>query len=107
MDDDLIIPTEVNNILVFVDEHTTATDGLYELREGLLEEFKNGTFNFKYDKFFPPLFPQMNNVDVCYCNSEKQALIRASDIVANRVYYHSISNKLDRISDKVFLTYLP
>lgn len=105
--DEKIIVDEVKNIHVFVDEHTTATNGLYELREGLQEEFKHGTFNFKYDKFFPPLFPNMLNVDVCHCNSAKHALIRAADIIANRVYFHAKSDQLDKIYNRVYLTRLP
>lgn len=98
---------DVKNIYVYVDEHTTATNGLYELREGLQEEFKHGTFNGKYDKFFPPLFPNMLNVDVYHCNSAKNALVRAADIIANRVYFHANNSKLDRVNDHVYITYLP
>ncbi len=47
IDNNIIIPSDVNNINVFVDEHTTATNGCYELREGLLNEFKHGTFNYE------------------------------------------------------------
>ena len=43
---------EVENIYIYADEHTTATNGRYELKEGLEQEFKNGTYNYGYDKFF-------------------------------------------------------
>lgn len=39
-------PLAVDNIYIRFDEHTTATDGKYELRESIEEEFKHGTFNF-------------------------------------------------------------
>lgn len=45
MNKGLFSASDVNNIHFYVDEHTTATDGLYELREALLQEFKEGTFN--------------------------------------------------------------
>lgn len=35
------------------------TDGRYELRENLLNEFKIGTFNSNYKSFFPPIFPNL------------------------------------------------
>lgn len=81
-----INPEEVKNIYVFVDEHTTATNGRYELREGLLQEFKYGTFNSNYMIYHPPLFPEMEGVDVKYLDSGTQPLIRLSDIIANRIY---------------------
>lgn len=42
----------MGNVFVYNDEHTTATNGRYELREGLEQEFKLGTYNMRYDKFF-------------------------------------------------------
>lgn len=102
-----IIPDEVKYINVFFDEHTTATSGLYELREGLLQEFKDGSYNKKWNKFYPPLFDNLAGLNLQYCNSEKHALIRASDIVANKIYYHVRENDLKTIEKKVFITELP
>ena len=92
---------------IHVDEHTTATNGRYELREGLEQEFKIGTFNMKYDKFFPPLFPNMKSLDLDYCNSAKVTLIRAADIVANKIYFETINNRYDNLCEKVHMTILP
>lgn len=100
-------PTNINMMYVFMDEHTTATNGRYELREGLEQEFKSGTFNMQYDRFFPPLFPSLSAVDLQYCNSSKKVLIRAADIVANRIYKDAISNKLCELNNKVYLHNLP
>ena len=72
----------------FVDEHTTATDGKYELREALEQEFRFGTYNWNYSVFFPPLFPNVKTVDVCFCNSSKVTLVRAADIIANKIYHN-------------------
>lgn len=105
--DGSIIVNEVENIYIYADEHTTATNGRYELKEGLEQEFKNGTYNYKYDKFFPPLFPRMTGISLEFCNSEQRTLIRAADIVANRIYTQAIRNNLDDIRDKVILTCLP
>lgn len=75
-----------------MDEHTTATNGRYELREALENEFKNGTYNMTWEKYFPPLFPGMKSVDLKLKDSKQDALIRAADIVANRLYW-AASNK--------------
>ncbi len=90
--DKIISPNDVLNIYFFVDEHTTATNGRYELQESLEQEFKYGTYNWDYSKAFPPLFPNLRSVTVEFCNSEKRTLIRAADIVANNIYYHANSN---------------
>jgi len=102
-----ITPNEVNSLNIFCDEHTTATNGFYQLKEGLEEEFKRGTHNFHYNKFFPPLFPNMNNVNLQYCNSATNALIRGADIVANRVYFKANKNNCSDLHSKVICTHLP
>lgn len=96
---------ELQKQYLFQDEHSTATDGLYELRESLLNEFKYGTHNWNYRKFFPPLFPKIKNVDVQFCESKKNRLIRCADIIANRVYYCAVNNKIVELRNKVFLSF--
>ena len=84
----------VDNIFLYNDEHSTATNGRYELREGLEQEFKLGTYNMQYDKFFPPLFETMQGLHLKFCDSKKVTLVRAADIVANRIYYMALNRKL-------------
>ena len=85
-------PSNIDTIFVNVDEHTTATDGLYELRENLLNEFKFGTWNFEYDKFFNPIFKNLKDVVVNFCDSGKTRLVRAADIIANHCFYSANKN---------------
>ncbi|WP_296003711.1 DUF3800 domain-containing protein [uncultured Veillonella sp.] len=89
--------TEVTDLHFYVDEHSTATNGRYELRESLEGEFKNGTHNWNYTTYFPPLFENLNSVDVVFCNSKQHYLVRASDIIANRIYYLSRHNNLEKL----------
>ncbi len=105
----LIEPSAVEGLCFFVDEHTTATDGKYELREGLEQELKIGTFNYSYDRFFEPIFPYLKKLELSFCNSESQPLVRAADIVANRLYYSARSNKLRELLNKkdLHITFLP
>lgn len=101
------IKSEAEMIIVNADEHTTATNGRYELREGLLSEFKNGTYNMKYDKFYAPVFDRLKDVHVNYCDSEKKTLVRCADIVANKIYHSATRGKrMDEIPNLI-LTYLP
>ena len=96
----LIIPEVVENIYFFVDEHNTATNGIYELQEGLEQEFKKGTYNYNWQKYFPPIFPSVCSVRVNYCNSEKKTLIRSADIIANRLRFYATQNNLYTFNKK-------
>lgn len=82
-----IDPNSVSKIRFYADEHTTATDGCYELREALEREFKIGTFNQKWSKFYPPIFPNLVSVELKFCDSKVKPLIRGADIVANKIYH--------------------
>lgn len=104
----IIVPSEVNNMFFFVDTHTTATDGRYELRSALEQEFKIGTFNYCWSHFFPPIFPQLKQLDLKLCNSKKITLVRAADIVANRLFYEVTTGLSDfENKDNVHVTHLP
>lgn len=87
-----IVADNITGIYFFVDEHTTATNGIYELRESLEQEFKYGTYNYDWMTFHPPIFPNLQIVKVEYCNSATKTLVRAADIVANHVYHEAIEN---------------
>ena len=97
---------EIERIHIYCDEHTTATNGRYELREGLEQEFKNGTYNFNYDKFFPPIFPSLKELNLYFCNSRTTTLVRAADIVANRIYHAALERKFEQL-DKIHFITLP
>lgn len=92
----IIKPDEVENLYFFADEHTTATDGRYELRENLEQEFKYGTYNYNYSCFFPPIFSNLQSVDLRFCNSSTVTLIRAADITANRLFFKAENNQLEK-----------
>lgn len=96
----VIDPSDVCKIRFYADEHATATDGRYELREALEQEFKIGTFNWKWNVFHKPLFPNLQSVDLRFCDSKNQALIRAADIIANRIYFCAISKDLNSIRNR-------
>jgi len=89
---------DVQNLYFYVDEHTTATNGRYELREALEQEFKMGTYNWSYQTFFPPIFPSMETVNMAYCNSKNKLLVRAADIVANKIYHCAIENNYEKLA---------
>lgn len=93
----IIIEADIDRLYFYVDEHTTATNGKYELREGLEQELKNGTYNREYSKFFPPIFPSISDINLQFCNSKSKILIRSADIVANRIYYLARTKQYNRL----------
>ena len=103
-----IDPAAVENIYFLVDEHSTATDGCYELRESLEKEFKIGMWNFEYMIFHKPLFPNVKSVNLQYCNSAKKTLVRSADIIANHIFFYANTN-LGKIpsENKLFIYYHP
>lgn len=103
-----IDPETVQNLYFFADEHSTATNCRYELRESLEQEFKLGTYNYNWSSFFPPLFLNMSSVHMKFCNSEKITLIRAADIVANHVNYMARTGKqLYDLPNNLYVLILP
>lgn len=96
---ELINPDEIKNIYFYVDEHTTATNGKYELEQALEQEFKFGTYNYNYCKYFPPIFPSMNSVNVTFCDSSSKLLVRAADIIANKIYYYTVNNEISNLDN--------
>lgn len=101
MRDEVFFANEVENIFVRMDEHNTATNGRYELQEGLEEEFKYGTVNFDYDSFYPPIFPTMGEVKFEMRDSAQDPLIRAADMIANRLYYCARIQNYDLVRNKM------
>jgi len=98
----------VEHIYFCVDQHTTATDGRYELKEALEQELKIGTFNYRYDTFFPPVFPKVTSIDLSFYDSKKQPLIRAADIIANKVLDSAYNNKISLLRDeRMYVIVLP
>lgn len=98
----------LQNLNFYIDEHSTATNGRYELQEGLLQELKHGTFNYQYTHFFEPLLPDLKSINLSFCNSEKTTLIRAADIIANKVYFYAVNNIIDDLKcDNLFIDLHP
>ena len=100
-------PADVTSLQVCVDEHATATDGRYELQEALEQEFKVGTFNYMWTQYFPPIFPNIQNVSLRLYDSKVNTLIRAADIVANHIYHDCMSGGKMQIKPNLHITNFP
>nr|DAJ55801.1 MAG TPA: hypothetical protein [Caudoviricetes sp.]DAW29289.1 MAG TPA: hypothetical protein [Caudoviricetes sp.] len=98
---------DVKHLRFALDEHTTATNGKYELKESLIEELKNGTFNYNYQHFFKPPFPGIESLNLKYYDSRSKTLIRAADIIANVTLHNATKGSLDKLEDRQFIMRLP
>lgn len=108
MDFNIFSKGDVERIIVNYDEHTTATNGRYELREALLQELKIGTFNYDYQCFFPPLLDTLLDVQTNICDSKNVTLVRAADIIANCVYHSALKDFNFRPKNsKIFIKRFP
>lgn len=103
----VISANEVEDVIVYFDQHLTATDGLYELREGMEQEFKHGTVNFRYNTFHKPIFPNMRSIELMYKDSRSSLLVRASDIVANKAFNYARSGGILNFRDKAIVVMFP
>lgn len=90
------------------DQHHTATDGEYELREMLVQLFKEGRFNEDFSIYSKPLFKNTTKVSLVLADSKKSILVRAADIIANRLYFEANKGSLPSLEDSnMVITRLP
>ncbi len=79
----------------FMDEHHSATDGKYELRESLDADLNIGTYSPSWNLFHKPLFEQKKAyIDCRFCDSKKTTLVRLADIVANHLFHKALEMRL-------------
>lgn len=92
-------------LFVNIDQQGFATNGLYGLGDGILEELKYGITNFNYGTFYPPILDGKFIVHTKSCVSENDYLIQAADILANRIWssYEKQLIELRRIPNHTFL----
>lgn len=95
------------NLHISIDEQLTATDGIYGLQETIKEELQYGISNYDYGVFHKPLFSENVLVDVKYCESKKNYMIQACDILANRIFasYRDNIPELRQIPNHINLTF--
>ncbi|MCQ2427412.1 MAG: DUF3800 domain-containing protein [Clostridia bacterium] len=104
----IIYPDEVEAVYFNVDEHSTATDGLYELEEALERDLKLGMLEYSSMTFKEPMFKNAKTVDVRYCQSSSTTLVRAADIIANHLFYEANrQNGVIEYDEKLHVFYHP
>ena len=77
--------------------------------EAIEQELKKGTYNYNYNTYYEPILPSVKSIELKYCNSSKIPLIRAADIVANKIYTTTLRNELHTLKNKstMYIEILP
>lgn len=62
----------------------------------------------RFDKFFEPIFSNTQSLRVILADSKDNILVRAADIIANRVYFEANNGSLRSLRGKnITITRLP
>ncbi|QJR43940.1 DUF3800 domain-containing protein [Mycoplasma miroungirhinis] len=92
---------EINSINFFLDQRPTSTSGWYELCQSIKKELKFGKYDEKFLNFREGIIPTVKNIELKYLDSKSHYLIRASDFLANHLFY--LWNKKDKKSHSQYL----
>lgn len=94
-------------ISIYIDEQLTATNGYYDLRDSIMEELQHGIMNFDYGITHPHVFNSNVSVKIQYCDSSRNYMIQASDILANRIWtsFRTKKRNLRMIPNQNLLTF--
>lgn len=105
-------PYKETTLIINIDEQPTKTNGNYNLRDTIIEEFIFGIKNFDYSLKTQPLFFNKLTITLKYQGSSKSYSIQAADFVAGTVRHKVIEsleknknlfNELQFINTKIFL----
>lgn len=98
-----INPDDENSLFFFMDEHQSATDGKYELRESLDMEFNLGTYNYDWNVFYGPLFSKHKAQIQCeFCDSKTNVMVRFADIISNYSWHKALDGKISDCASEGF-----
>lgn len=96
------------SIDIVMDQRTVATNGKFNLAESILHELRGEIMSRISFNCFPTVLPSLHEVNVRYANSDREPLIRAADIIANRVLFECKHGEMNNImKPNLFLQYLP
>ncbi|QQS17409.1 DUF3800 domain-containing protein [Candidatus Saccharibacteria bacterium] len=93
----VIDPTQPADLKIYIDEQHTATNGFYDLQESIVKEYLHGMGSKMFGNHHPPIFITKDvSVSLKYCDSSKNYLMQAADLLANRIHgsYQMVLPKL-------------
>ena len=103
-----LLPEDSFRLIINEDNHHIATNSLYSKEESIHTELKEGIYRSRFGQFYPPVFRNLESVDISLKDSTTNSLIRGADIVANSVYVSLIKNgALPPDEDLIHIEILP
>ena len=116
---DLIREGKINSskpvkLIMYIDEQTTKSNGYYNLKESIKEEFLHGIINYNYGVTHEAILHSDFIIDIHYVDSKKNYVVQAADFVAGKSrnlylqWLDNPSNNLKKIlNDYAFIKFLP
>ena len=93
---------EVDRLVFYIDNHSATKDSQYEFSEALEEVFQLGTVSYETAYYRLPVFPKLRTIEVKYCDSKQVLLVRAADIVSNKLFHMAEENNYLPLRDRNF-----
>lgn len=94
-----LFPGDEFNLFINEDNRHVTVDILHRKEEMIFREFKEGIYNSKFGMFSTPLFSDIQKVQITLRDSDRSALVRGADIIANTVYTSLFNESLDAFLD--------
>ena len=116
---DLIREGKINSkkpvkLTMYIDEQTTKSNGYYNLKESIKEEFLHGIMNYNYGVIHEAILHSSFEIDIHYVDSKKNYIVQAADFVAGmsrNLYLKWLDNSSDNLTkllhDYTYIKYLP
>ena len=77
-----IDPNKPIKLTMYIDEQTTKSNGYYNLKESIKEEFLHGIINYNYGVIHEAILHSSFEIDVNYVDSKRNYAVQAADFVA-------------------------
>lgn len=81
-----LLPEDSFRLIISEDNHHIATNALFSKEESIHTELKEGVYRSRFGMFYPPVFRNLESVEISLKDSTTNSLIRGADIIANSVY---------------------
>ena len=96
---DTIKANKHTHLVIQLDQHTTISNGYYNLNDSIHEELKIGVINYSYGTKFTPIFSADLTLDITHQDSKNNTCIQAADILVGTLRRWSISENIKLIND--------
>ena len=88
----LIDPYKSIKLIINIDEQSTKSNGYYNLKDSLYEEFIHGITNYDYFNRIKPIIFSELDIKLSYQDSSKSYVVQAADLLAGTIRRKAINN---------------